>query len=91
MECVTELVALGAQVARVVGVGLLLDRYLARDRQPIALEATDLLRVVGEDADRRKPEVNEDLRTDAVVAQVRRQTQTFVGLDKPIPRPSWAR
>ena len=52
VERVAQAVALGAQVGLVVRVRRVLDRDLRGDRQPVALQAADLLRVVGEDADR---------------------------------------
>src|SRR3954469_23111996 len=56
MERVTEAVALGAQVLLVVRVGHRLDRDLVGDREPVTLQAVDLLGVVGEDPDARQPE-----------------------------------
>jgi hypothetical protein len=64
--------ALRVQVALVVRVGRVHDRDLLGDRQAVAFEPDDLLRVVGHDPDRAEPEVDEDLRPDAVVAQVDR-------------------
>src|SRR5438067_11569184 len=51
VQRVTETVALRAQVGLVVGVRDGLDRDLVGDREAVALEAEDLLRVVGEDPD----------------------------------------
>ena len=82
VERVAHPVALGAQVRLVVRVGRVHDRHLLGDRQAVALEAADLLRVVGEDADARQPEVDEDLRADAVVAQVDRQPELEVRVDR---------
>ena len=67
------------------GFGRVLDRHLRRHAEPVALQPADLLRVVGEDADRRQPEVDEDLRADAVVAQVDRQAELEVGVDRVHP------
>src|SRR6478735_7158485 len=44
VQRVAHLVALGAQVGLVVGVGHGLDRHLLSDREAVALEADDLLR-----------------------------------------------
>ena len=82
MEDVAELVPLGAQVRLVVRVGDVRDRDLVGDRQPVAGQAGDLLGVVGEDADARQPEVDENLGADAVVAQVGRQPELKVRLDR---------
>src|SRR5215213_2119985 len=72
MERVPEALALGAQVLLVVGIGNRLDRDLVADREAVALEAVDLLRVVGEDPDTGEPQVDQNLGADPVVAQVRR-------------------
>ena len=82
VQRVAHLVALGAQVGLVVGVGGGLDRHLLGDREPVALEADDLFRVVGEDADAGQAEVAEDLGADPVVAQVGGQAELEVGLDR---------
>ena len=82
VQRVAHLVALGAQVGLVVGVGGRLDRHLLGDREPVALEADDLFRVVGEDADAGQAEVAEDLGADPVVAQVGGQAELEVGLDR---------
>ena len=65
--------------------GGVLDRHLVGDRQAVALEAHDLLRVVREQADRAEPEVHEDLRADAVVAQVGGQPEPHVRVDRVEP------
>ena len=85
MERVSELVSLGSQIRDVLRVGRLLDRDLIGDRQAVALQRLDLLRVVGEDPDRAEPEVDQDLRADAEVAQVRRQPEALVRLDRVEP------
>ena len=74
-------VALRPQVGLVVRVGDRLDRHLVGDREPVALEAEDLLRVVGEDPDARQPEVDQDLGADPVVAEVGGQAELQVGVD----------
>ena len=81
VQRVAHAVALGTQVVLVVRVGDVLDRDLLAHRQAVALQAADLLRVVREDADRAQAEVDEDLRPDAVVAQVGGQAELEVGLD----------
>ena len=85
----------------------MLDQDLLGDGEPLALEPVDLLRVVRQDPDRAQPEVDEDLRPDAVLAQVGGQAELEVRVDRvealllelvgaqlvgrPMPRPSWAR
>ena len=81
VQGVAHALGLGAQVALVVGVGHVLDRDLLADAQPVALQAVDLLGVVGEDPDRAQPEVDEDLGADAVLAQVGGQAELEVGVD----------
>src|SRR3954462_10754148 len=61
VEGVAHPVALGAQVGLVMRVGHGLDRDLIGDREPVALQAQDLLRVVGEDPDAGQTQVNQDL------------------------------
>src|SRR5215213_1307315 len=73
VERVAKALALGPQVLLVVRVGHRLDRQLIADRQPVALEAVDLLRVVGQDANAREAQIHQDLGADAVVAKVSRQ------------------
>ena len=82
VQRVAHLVALGPQVGLVVGVGCGFDRHLLADREAVALEPDDLLRVVGEDADAGQAEVAEDLGADPVVAQVGGQAELEVGLDR---------
>src|SRR6516162_6745847 len=79
---VTESFALHAQVGLVVRVWQMFDWDLRADRQPVALHPADLLRVVGENANRAEPEIDEDLRADAVVAQVGGKPQAQVRLDR---------
>ena len=76
VERVAELLALGAQICLVVGVGGVLDRELVAHRQPIAGQARDLLGIVGQDPDARQAEVDQDLGPDPVVAQVGREPET---------------
>src|SRR5207244_7193742 len=85
LERMPEPVALRLQVTEVLGVRGDLDRLLADDAEPEALEADDLLRVVREDADRRQAEVGEDLRPDAVLARVDRIAELDVRVDRVAP------
>ena len=62
-----------------------LERHAARDLEAVALEAGALGRVVGHQADAREAEVREDLRADAVVAQVRCKAELDIGLDRVAP------
>ena len=80
MERVAHALGLRAQVVGVLGIGHVLDGDLGGHRQPVPLQAADLLRVVGEDLDRGQPEVDEDLRADAVVPQVGGQPEAQVGI-----------
>ena len=89
MEPMAELVALGLEVAAVLGVRRHLDRHLLDHLEAEALDAGDLLRVVREDADRREPEVGEDLRADPVLARVGREAELEVRLDRVEPS-SWS-
>ena len=82
MERVAQLLALGVQIRLVVRVRDGPDRYLIGDREPVSLQAEDLLRVVGEDPDARQTEVDEDLGADPVVAQVGGQAELQVGVNR---------
>src|SRR6266550_6487591 len=64
MKLVAELVTFCGQVASVLRVGRGLDRHLFDHLEPKALDAGDLLRIVGEDADRAQAELGEDLVAD---------------------------
>ena len=83
VQDVAELVALDPQVVEVV-----LLRAEPRSApssvtvQADGLEPDDLARVVGEQADGGEAEVGEDLGSDAVVAQVGREAELEVGLDR---------
>src|SRR6185312_15420336 len=82
VQAVTELSPLGGQIRPVLLAGDDLDRYLFDDRQTEAVDARQLLRVVGEDADRRQTEVGEDLVADPVVARIGREAELDVRLDR---------
>src|SRR5262249_60290430 len=69
-EQMAELRLLGAQVADVPGPRLGLERCPRHDVDAVALEAADLLRVVGEEPDPAGAEVPHELCPDAVVAQI---------------------
>ena len=77
----THAIALGHQVADVVGVGPHRQRHALDDVQAVPIQTDALGRVVGEQPHRPDAEVDEDLRTDAVVAGVRGQAQLEVGVD----------
>ena len=101
---VAELLTFRGEVALVLGVGLDLERHLLDDGEPVAVEPRELPRVVREDADRRQPEVGEDLVADAPLPRVGREPEREVRLDRveagrlelvcrslfrsPMPRPS---
>ena len=71
---------LGLEVFLVVRVGRGADRDHFDDLQPVAFEADDFFRVVGQEAHFPHAEIDEDLRAEAVVAQLRREAEFFVGL-----------
>src|SRR4051794_12145503 len=78
----SELLAFRLQIARVFLVLRLFQRHPIADAQAVALEANHLARVVRDRPDRFEAEVEQDLRTDAVVAQVRLEAETFIRLDR---------
>ena len=77
-----ELVLLGLQVAPGVLRGGNFERHRFDDRQPVALDAHELARVVGQQPHRADAEVAQDLRADAVVALVGLEAEPLVGLDR---------
>src|SRR6202022_4665837 len=77
-----ELLALRLEIARVLGVRGDLERHLIDDLEAEALDPGDLARVVREEANRREPEVGEDLRADPVVPGVGREAELGVRLDR---------
>jgi hypothetical protein len=54
----------------------------SRDRQPVALKADDLLRVVRDETHLFDAEIDQDLRTETVVAFVDRKSQSQIRLDR---------
>ena len=81
VKLVSELIPLGGQIPAVLVVRDDLDRHLLDDGEPEPVDAGELLRVVREDADRRQPEVGEDLVPDPVVARVGGEAELEVRLD----------
>src|SRR4051812_9358912 len=76
-----ELISLDVQIAQVLAGWAGDERHPLHDLQVVALEADELPRVVGHDADRGETEVAQDLRADAVVPKVGREAQALIGLD----------
>src|SRR5690242_19423784 len=85
-EEVTELLALGAQIAAVGLGGRHLERQALDHLEPVALDAHNLLRVVGEDLEVLHPEIDQDLGPDAVVPQVGAESEGVIGLDGVLAR-----
>src|SRR5256885_951607 len=81
VQLVRKLVPLGHEVATVLGVGRYLDRHLLHDRQAVALQPADLLRVVRQDPDRRQAQVGEDLVADPPVPCIGGEAELEVRLD----------
>src|SRR5690606_15257556 len=77
-----QLRPLRLQVQPVVRAGRDLERLATRDRQTVALKADDLARIVRQQTDRAEPEIEQDLRADAVVTQVRLEPERLVCLDR---------
>src|SRR5262249_23846604 len=71
----SELRLLGAQIIDVPGMRRHLERIACDDADAVGLQASDLLGIVGEQADALDTEVAQDLRADAVVAHVLREAQ----------------
>ncbi len=81
LEFVSHSGFLGFEVSAVVFTGRDDDGDFFDDGEAVAFDAIDLLRIVGHDTDLLEAEVSQDLRADAVVTFVGRQTEDFVGLD----------
>src|SRR5260221_3241627 len=79
---VAELFLLRLQVPPVRIGGRDLDGQAAHDLEAVAFEADELPRVVGEQTDLLHPELDQDLRADAVVALVGLEAERLVGLDR---------
>src|ERR1051325_1124367 len=76
----SELHPLRRKVSFIMRIGLHPDRHLLGDLQAVTLQADDLLRIVRQQADRFQPEVAEDLRAEAVFAQVHAVAKFYVRL-----------
>src|SRR5260221_415899 len=79
---VARLFLLRLQVPPVRIGGRDLDGQAAHDLEAVAFEADELPRVVGEQTDLLHPELDQDLRADAVVALVGLEAERLVGLDR---------
>src|SRR5262245_53933366 len=81
-EQMPELRLLGAEILDVAGVRRHFERGACNNLDTVALEATDLLRVVGEESHAVYAEVAQDLRADPVVAQVLAESELEVRLHR---------
>src|ERR1700730_16202958 len=81
LEKVTELVFLGLQVTRVVGVCRDADRHALDDLKTETLQSIELFRIVREQLDLANAKVIKNLASYAVVALVGRVAEGLVGLD----------
>src|SRR5207244_8293897 len=79
-EQATELCLVRAKVADVTGPRLGLERRAGHDVDTVALEAADLLGVVGEEPDAVDTQVAQDLRADPVVTQILAEAELQVRL-----------
>ena len=77
-----ELRLLGAQIVDVAGVRRHLERHALRDLDAVRLEAGDLRGLLVSRRTRSHAEVAQDLRADAVVAQILLEAELEVGLDR---------
>src|SRR5690349_4422 len=80
-EQVTELLLLGAEIADVPRMRRHFDRHAFADGDAVRLQAFDLLRIVGDEANLRHLQIAQDLRRDAVIATVFLETQLEVRFD----------
>src|SRR6056297_3071156 len=85
LQDVSELLLLGPQVFQVVGVGHDLERSTLDDLDPAAADPGPLAGIVGEQADLTDSEIGEDLRAHAIVAEIGREAELEVRLDRVEP------
>src|SRR5258708_18034981 len=78
----SELVALGPHVASALLVGGLNDRHSFVDAKAVPLESDHLARIVGDWTDRLETKVEQNLRADAVLAQIGLEPELLVGLHR---------
>src|SRR3954471_20161970 len=81
LEQVAHALPLRPEVVDVLRVRLRLERHAADDLEPEALEPAALRGVVRHEPHRRDPEVDQDLRADAVLTAVDGQPEIDVGVD----------
>src|SRR5262249_40356797 len=65
----------GADVFAISLVGRNLDRHALDDAQPVAIQTDDLFRIVGEESNLPDAQINQNLRADAVMTQIRAETK----------------
>mgnify|MGYP002063552401 CR=1 FL=1 len=73
---------LRVQIPGVLDVGFDLHRHPVGDFQIVAFQPHDLAGIVGHQTHAAHAQIPQDLRSDAVVPQVRREAQLLVGLDR---------
>ncbi len=61
-------------------IGFHLDRQLLHDLQPVAFQPDNLPRIIRQQPDRLETQVRQNLRPEAVLAQVHVEAQLLVGL-----------
>src|SRR2546430_13014990 len=66
---------LGLKVTNVTGLRRDLDRHPLHHLQPITLHPNDLSRVVGDQTDLVQSQRDQDLRSDAIIAEIRLKAQ----------------
>src|SRR5690349_15071245 len=76
-----ELLLLGAEVREVTAARRDLERHALRDLDPVPLQAEHLPGIVGEQPHPTETEIAQDLRADAVVAEILLEAELEVGLD----------
>ena len=77
-----EFVSFRLQIAFVVWVGFGADGDLVDDLKAVSFQTDDLFRVVCQKANLANAEIMEDLRSHAIVPEIGRKPQFFVGLDR---------
>ena len=76
-----HLFLLGTHIILISGAAAHLNGLATDDFEPVAFQADDLAGVVGHDAEFADAQIQQDLRADAVIAEIRLEAELFVGFN----------
>src|SRR5271163_3559062 len=80
-EQMPEFFLLGSQIVDISNVRRHFQRY-SRNRHAVTLKALDLVRIVGQQTDFANAEIAQDLRSDAIVAEIVLEAQFKIRFDR---------